>query len=151
MADWWPSPEGVRVGKDGHWSVGEFRIAHLPSLRFLKTRLVFEDEGAFLVEGDRRLPVAIEGPVFEVTELRLDPAAGEARVVLDDGSEEAVGPDSLGTDAHTGRVECLVRGGRARAVFSRAAHQALLERVEEANGHFFLRVGSRLLAIRAGT
>jgi len=99
---------------------------------------------------DRRLPVAVEGPAFEVTELRIDPTAGEARVVLDDGSEEVVGPDSLGTDARTGRVECLARGGRARAAFSRAAHQALLERVEEANGHFFLRVGSRRLSIRAG-
>ena len=87
---------------------------------------------------------------FEVTELKLDPAAGEARVVLDDGSEEVVGPDSLGTDARTGRVECLARGGRARAAFSRAAHQALLEHVEETRGHFFLRVGSRRLSIRAG-
>ena len=150
MADWWPSPEGVRVGPDGGWSVGEFRIAHLPSLLFLKARLVFEDEVAFLVEGDRRLPVAIEGPAFEVTELRLDPAKGEARVVLDDGSEEVLGHDTLGTDPNTGRVECLVRGGHARAAFSRSAHQALLPHVEETRGRFYLRVGSRRLAIRAG-
>jgi hypothetical protein len=150
MADRWPSPESIRVGPDGGWSVGEFRIAHQPSLRFLKARLVFEDEGAFLVEGEQRLPVAVEGPAYEVTELKLDPAAGEARVVLDDGSEEIVGPDSLGTDAHTGRVECLARGGRARAALSRAAHQALLEHVEETRGHFFLRVGNRRLSIRAG-
>jgi hypothetical protein len=151
MAEWWPAPEGVRVGPDGGWSVGEFRILHLPSLRFLKARLVFEDEGAFLVEGDRRLPVVVEGPAFEVIELRLDPAAGEARVVLDDGSEEAVGPDALGTDPRSGRVECLVRGGRARAAFSRAAHQALLEHVEEERGRFYLRVGHRRLPVRAGT
>jgi hypothetical protein len=150
MADWWPAPEGVRVSPDGSWSVGEFRIVHLPSLRFLKERLVFEDEGAFLVEGERRLPVAVEGPAFEVVELRLDAVAAEARVVLDDGTEEVLGPDSLGTDPHTGRVECLARGGRARAAFSRAAHQALLEHVEEARGLFYLRVGSRRLAIRAG-
>ncbi|HEX9188805.1 MAG TPA: hypothetical protein VGB87_17115 [Vicinamibacteria bacterium] len=150
MAEWWPAPEGVRVGADGSWSVGEFRIVHLPSLRFLKARLVFEDEGAFLVEGERRLPVTVEGPAFEVTELRLDPAAGEARVVLDDGSEELVGPDSLATDTRTGRVECLARGGRARAAFTRAAHQALLENVEEARGRVFLCVGRRRLPIRAG-
>ena len=150
MAGWWPSPEDVRVGPDGSWSVGEFRIVHVPSLRFLKARLVFEDEGAFLVEGERRLPVAVEGPAFEVTELRLDAEAGEARVVLDDGSEEVLGPDSLATDARSGRVECLARGGHARAVFSRAAHQALLEHVEEARGHFFLCVGRRRLPIRAG-
>jgi hypothetical protein len=150
MADWWPAPEGVRVSPDGSWSVGEFRIVHLPSLRFLKERLVFEDEGAFLVEGERRLPVAVDGPVFEVVELRLDAEASEARVVLDDGSEEVLGHDTLGTDPSTGRVECLVRGGHARAAFSRSAHQALLPHVEEARGRFYLRVGSRRLAIRAG-
>jgi hypothetical protein len=53
--------------------VGEFRIVHVPSLRFLKARLVFEDGGAFLVEGS----------------------------------------------GQTGRIECLARGGRARAAFSR--------------------------------
>ena len=150
MAEWWAAPEGVRVGADGRWSVGEFRIVHLPSLRFLKARLVFEDDGAYLVEGERRLAVAVEGPAFEVTELRLDAVAGEARVLLDDGSEEVLGPNSLATDGKTGRVECLARGGRARAAFSRAAHQTLLEHVEEAGGHFYLCVGQRRLPIRAG-
>ena len=150
MADWWPSPEGVRVSPDGSWSVGEFRIVHLPSLRFLKERLVFEDEGAFLVEGERRLPVAIDGPAFEVVELRIHAEASVASVILDDGSEEVLGHDTLGTDPNTGRVECLVRGGHARAAFSRSAHQALLPHVEETRGRFYLRVGSRRLAIRAG-
>jgi len=151
MAQSWPIPQGVRVAPDGSWSVGEFRIVHAPSLRFLKERLVFEDAGAFLVQGERRLPVAIEGPAFEVTELRLLPDAGEALAVLDDGSVEVLGPDSLATDASTGRAECTARGGRARAAFSRGAHQALLEHVEEVGGRFFLRVGQRRLPIRAGT
>jgi hypothetical protein len=130
--------------------VGEFRIVHVPSLSFLKAHLVFEDDGAFLVEGARRLPVVVDGPAFEVTELRLDAATGEARVLLDDGSEEVIGPDSLATDAQTGRIECLARGGRARAAFSRAAHQALLDHVEDARGRFYLRVGGRRVPIRAG-
>jgi hypothetical protein len=151
MAELWPAPEGVRVGPDGTWSVGEFRIVHLPSLRFLKEHLVFEDAGTFVVDGAQRVPVAVEGPAFEVIELRLLPDADEARVVLDDGSEEVLGPHSLASDARTGRVECEARGGRARAAFSRAAHQALLEHVEEEHGRFFLRVGRRRLSIRAGT
>jgi hypothetical protein len=149
MADWWPAPEGVRVHPDGGWSVGEFAIAHLPSLRFLKSHLVFEEDGAFLVEGNRRLPVAVEGPAFEVTALRLDESASEARVVLDDGSEELLGPDSLATNPGTNRVECLVRGGRARAVFSRGAHQTLLEHVEEQGRQFHLRVGRRRFSVRS--
>jgi hypothetical protein len=149
MAEWWPAPEGVRIHADGGWSIGEFAIAHLPSLRFLKSHLVFEEDGAFLVQGDRRLAVAVEGPAFEVIELRLDEASGEARVLLDDGSEELLGPDSLATDPRTNRVECLVRGGRGRAVFSRGAHQTLLEHVEEQRGRFHLRVGRRRLPIRS--
>jgi len=149
MANWWPAPEGVRVHPDGGWSVGEFAIAHLPSLRFLKARLVFEEEGAFLVEGPRRLPVVVEGPAFEVTELRLDESSGEVRALLDDGSDEILGPDSLAMDPRTNRVECLVRRGRGRAVLSRSAHQTLLEHIEEQGGRFHLRVGRRRLPIRS--
>jgi len=149
MAESWPVPQGVRVAPDGSWSVGEFRLVHAPSLRFLKERLVFDDTGAFLVQGDRRMPVAVEGPAFEVTELRLIPDAGEALAVLDDGSVEPLGPDSLTTNATTGRAECTARGGRARAAFSRGAHQALLQHVEEVGGLYFLRVGQRRLPIRA--
>jgi hypothetical protein len=149
MGDWWAAPEGVRVDPDGGWSVGEFAIVHAPSLRFLKARLVFEEGGAFLVEGERRLPVVVEGPAFVVTELRLDEHSGEARALLDDGSEETLGPDSLSTDPRTNRVECLVRGGRGRAILSRGAHQTLLDHVEEQRGGFHLRVGGRRFPIRS--
>jgi hypothetical protein len=146
--DWWTAPEGVRVLPDGGWRVGGFAIAHEPSLRYLKARLVFEEEGAFLVEGKERVPVVVEGPAFEVTTLQIDEAAGEARVVLDDGSEEPVAADALSLSADTGRFECLVRRGLARAVLSRGAHQLLLTHVEEEEGLFVLRVGSRRIPIR---
>jgi hypothetical protein len=146
--DWWTAPEGVRVLPDGGWRVGGFAIAHEPSLRYLKARLVFEEEGAFLVEGHERVPVLVEGPAYEVTALQIDEAAGEARVLLDDGSEEPVAADALSLSAETGRFECLVRRGLARAVLSRGAHQLLLSHVEEEEGLFVLRVGSRRIPIR---
>jgi hypothetical protein len=148
MPDWWATPEGVRVRPDGAWHVGAFAIQHSSSLRFLKARLVFEKEGAFLVEGQQRVPVEVRGPAFEVTALRLDAAAGEARVTLDDGSEEPVSSNALSLADETGRFECLVRGGQARAVLSRGAHQALLEHVEETAGGFVLRVGARRIPVR---
>jgi hypothetical protein len=148
MPDWWTAPEGVRVLPNGGWRVGGFAIAHEPSLRYLKARLVFEEEGAFLVEGPERVPVVIEGPAFEVTALRLDEETGEARVELDDGSVEAVADDALSLSAETGRFECLVRRGLARAVLSRGAHQLLLAHVEEAEKLFVLRVGPRRIPIR---
>ena len=148
MPDWWTAPEGVSVLPDGGWRVGGFAITHEPSLRYLKARLVFEDGGAFLVEGDERVPVIVEGPAFEVTAFRLDEAAGEVQVALDDGSEERLADDALSLSAETGRFECLVRQGLARAALSRGAHQLLLARVEEDEGLFVLRVGSRRIPIR---
>lgn len=146
MDDWWTAPEGIRVLPDGGWSVGGFAIVHAPSLRYLKARLVFEEGGAFLVEGSERVPVLVEGPAFEVTGLRLDEESGDAWVTLDDGSEEPLAALSL--NEATGRFECLVRDGQGRAVLSRGAHQALLSRVEKVGEQFVLRVGPRRISVR---
>jgi hypothetical protein len=146
MASFWTAPEGVKVAANGAWSVGGLPIRHLPSLRLLKARLNFTDDGAFLMDGPVRLPVRVEGPPFEVSSLRLDAERGEARAVLDDGSEEPL--RDLGMEAASGRFVCAVRGGRAFAVLSRAAHQSLLSHVEQENGQFFLPVGQRRLPVR---
>jgi hypothetical protein len=148
MPERWTPPEGVRILPDGGWTVGGIDIVHRPSLRYLKAHLVFGDEGVWLVEGSRRLPVQVEGPAFEVTELRLDSATGEAWVTLDDGSKEQIVAEALSLDEETSRVECLVRDGRARAILSRGAHQTLLSHIERNEDRFFLRVGSRRLALR---
>ncbi len=133
---------------DGSWQVGELPAQHEPTLRWLKQHLVFEEDGAWVVDGKRRARVRVEGPAFEVAELVLDEATGGAAVRLDDGSLEPLEDEALGMDDATGRFECRVRGGRARAAFSRGAHQALLEHAEEDDGRFFLRVGPRRLSIR---
>ena len=134
------------MAANGAWSVGGLPIRHLPSLRLLKSRLRFGDEGAFLMDGPVRLPVQVEGPPFEVERLRLDAALGEVKAVLDDGSEEAIG--DMGMDADSGRFVCAVRSGRARALLSRAAHQALLEHLEQENGRFVLVVGEHRVPLR---
>lgn len=146
MVTFWQVPEGVRVLKDGAWRVGGFPVIHAPSLRHLKSRLVFEEQGAFIVDGTERLPVILEGPPFEVVTLRLDPAKGELHAILDDGTDEDVSDAAM--NESTGRFECLCRGGRARAVFSRAAHQVLIDHLVEEAGSFFLYVGTRRIPVR---
>jgi hypothetical protein len=148
MAERRTAPDGVRILADGSWTVAGVDIIHRPSLRYLKAHLVFEEEGVWLVEGARRLPVAMEGPAFEVTELRLDTATGEAWVTLDDGSKERLADDTLSLNERTSRVECLVRDGRARATLSRGAHQTLLSHIERMEDRFYLCVGPRRLALR---
>ena len=144
----WTIPEGLRVLADGSWRVGELPVVHDRGLVYLKSHLVFENGGAFVVDGARRMPVVVEGPAFEATQLRLDFERGSASVILDDGTEESLTSTSLGMSEETGRFECAVRGGHARAAFSRAAHQTLLEHVIEEGGTFSLRVGARRIPLR---
>jgi hypothetical protein len=143
-----PIPEGLRICPDGSWRVGDLPVAHERGLRYLKERLVHEEAGDFVVDGPRRVPVAVEGPAFEVLSLRIDPSNGQARVELDDGSAEEVGDDALGMSEWTGRFECRVRGGCFSALLGRGPHQTLLEHVEEDGGRFFLRAGRRRIPVR---
>jgi hypothetical protein len=138
----------LRVHPDGSWRVGNVHVIHPPSLRHFKSHLVFEEAGAFIVDGNQRLRVEVEGPAFEVTSLVVDADREEARVVLDDGSVEAVADQSLGMNRETGRFESRVRGGRAAALLARGPHQVLLEHLEEDHGRFFLRAGQRRIAVR---
>ena len=148
MSAVWRLPEGVRVLADGSWQVGGLPVRHAASLRHLKSCLVFQVDGAFIDDGQRRLTVEIDGPAFEVVALHLDTETGEARVALDDGSDDPVEAESLSMNHDTGRFESQARGGRARAVFSRAAHQTLIDNLEQEGGAFFLRVGPRRIPIR---
>lgn len=146
MVTFWQAPEGVRVLPDGTWRVGGFAIVHAPSLRHLKSRLVFADDGAFIEDGPQRLPVDVEGPAFEVLTLQLDTAKSEVRAVLDDGTEEGIADAAM--NEGTGRFECSCRGGKARAVFSRVAHQVLLDNLVQEGGEFFLCAGTRTIPVR---
>jgi hypothetical protein len=144
----WEIPEGLRVLPDGSWHVGDFQVLHPPTLRYLKSHLVGEDEGPFVVDGVQRMPIDVQGPPFEVTKLVLEAEKETATAVLDDGSRETVEDTSLGMNEESGRFECAVRAGRFRARLSRAAHQMLLDNVVEDEGAFFLRVGARRIPLR---
>lgn len=144
----WEIPEGLRVLPDGSWRVGEHQVIHPPTLRYLKAHLVDQEGTPLLVDGERRMPIQIDGPPFEVMTLVLDEAEGTAAVVLDDGSKEPVTETSLGMNHETGRFECAVRGGHFHARLSRAAHQLLLDNVIEENGAFLLRAGARRIPLR---
>jgi hypothetical protein len=148
MVPFFKAPPALRVLPDGGWRTGGQPVSHAGTLRYLKAHLVFEDGGVFVLDRGRRVPVAVEGPPFEVVRLATDLERGVASVVLDDGSVEEVADDTLSMNDLTGRFEALVRQGRTKAVFTRAAHQSLLEHAEEEGGLFFLRVGPIRLSIR---
>jgi hypothetical protein len=143
-------PEGLRVLPDGSWRAGEEGVTHPATLLYLKAHLVFDEEGAWVTDGRDRVRVTLEGPPLVVLSLTIDPLRGEARVQLDDGSEELLHDGSLAMHEPSGRFEYTARGGLARAAFSRSAHQTLLDHVEQLEGgEFVLRAGRRGIALRA--
>ncbi|HVR70005.1 MAG TPA: hypothetical protein VMT87_04095 [Vicinamibacteria bacterium] len=144
----WEIPQGLRVFPDGSWRVGDLHVIHPPSLRYLKSRLVHEESGDYIVEGEQRMAVEVRGPAFHAVSLVLEPGDEEARVVLDDGSVERIDDHDLGMNRDTGRFECRVRGGDFAALLARGPHQSLIEHVEEEGGRFYLRVGRRRIAVR---
>ena len=136
-------PEGLRVLPDGSWRVGDQPVTHARSLRYFKQRLVFEPDGTFVADGAKRTPITIEGPPFQVESMTFDADKNEMRVRLDDGAEEALAEPAVAMNPDTGRFECLVKAARARAVLSPAAQDALLDRLEEDGGDFFVPLGGR--------
>jgi hypothetical protein len=123
--------------------VGELPFSHPRRLRFLKERLTFEEDGtAAIVEGAQRVRVLVDGPPFQVDQIAFDTEAGEVRVRLDDGSEETLAEPVIRMNPDTGRLECAVKGGRTRAVFSDVAHEALLDHLEQ-DGEFYVPLGHR--------
>ena len=144
----WQIPEGLKVLEDGTWMVGDLQVIHPPSLRFFKQNLVFDETGAFVVNGPQRTRVQVGGPAYVVVSIVLDRTRNVAHAVLDDGSDEVVDDETIGMNEVTGRFECVVKGGHARAVLSRSAHQTLIEHVEDRGGTFALRVGDRAISIR---
>lgn len=140
-------PEGLRVDPDGVWTVGGQNVVHAETLKHFKSLLRFDETGAYIAQGHARVSVQIDGPPFSVLSLRIDAAAGEIRVQLDDDSEEELGPEGFNMDAQSGRFECRVRHGRARAVLGRGAHQTLLFHAEESGGKFHVSAGSKTFSI----
>jgi hypothetical protein len=89
------------------------------------------------------MPIRLEGPAFQVEGLAFDAEKHETRVRLDDGSEEVLVDAMITMNPETGRFECAVKSGRARAVLAQAAQDALLDRLEEDGGDFFVPVGAQ--------
>jgi hypothetical protein len=136
-------PEGLRVLPDGSWRVGDLPISHPRRLRFLKERLTFEEGGAFVIDGSQRQPLILEGPPFQVDSVAFDAGSGCVRVGLDDGTTESLREPLIRMNKDTGQLECAVKEGRTRAVFSNVAHQVVLDELEQEGGEFFIPLGEK--------
>jgi hypothetical protein len=80
---------------------------------------------------------------LEPCEVRSTTVEGEQMILaLSDGSFEALDPRTLRLEGDD-RLSVLVKAGRQKALFSRAAYMALSEHLEDAEEGYVLRTGGR--------
>lgn len=139
---------GIRLDREGRfWHEGR-EIEHRGLRRGLLRWLDVLDDGRPILRLDalRYAYIDVEDAHLLVTSLSWD--GDVARLVLNDGSEETLDPETLRVgDDHA--MYCSVRGGTLEARLTRPAYYALAERIEESSGAFGLRLGDRFFVIEA--
>jgi hypothetical protein len=130
----------LRVDRSGAWLDGDVEITHPGILASLRASLRRDAEGYF-IQTRVRIPVEVEDVPF-VAE-RVEVRGDALRVILNDGTEEAVDPVTLRVGA--GAVPyCAVKGGAFEARLSRAAaYQFLALATVCEGGEAVLRLGGR--------
>lgn len=138
---------GIRLDARLGWWHDDEPIQHPRIIELFNTSLVLDDQGRYQLRiGNDWCFVQVEDAAFEVRCVDVTPE-GRLSVRLSDRTAEALEPSTLtlGEDAV---LSCRVKGGRARARFSRDAQYQLGELLEQdEDGHTFLRAGQRRLAL----
>jgi len=134
----------LRLTRDGDWYVDGERIFHERTCTVLTENVHLLDDGRLASSiGRETVPIIVDDVGFFV--LAADVRADTLNVRLSDGSEELV--SALRTN--DGRLYAQVKGGRAWARFSRAAHQSVEALVEERDAALGLRIGGVWLEVKS--
>ncbi|MBM7118531.1 DUF1285 domain-containing protein [Archangium primigenium] len=139
---------GIRLDARLRWWHDDAPIEHPRIIELFNSSLVLDETGRYQLRiGADWCYVTVEGAAYEVR--TVDVSEARVSVRLSDRSAEALEPSSLDVDAE-GVLTCQVKGGRARARFSRDAQYQLGELLEQqAGGRLALRAGERLLPLPA--
>ena len=139
----------ICFGRDGEWYSDGERIANR-RIADLFSRCVRRapDGSCVLQMGDERAPLVVEDTPYVIRQIEGD-GESELRVVLNDGSSEALDPRTLRSgDDHA--LYCRVKQGEFEARLLRPAHYALARFIEvDADGKFRLWLGGSYHSIDA--
>ncbi|ATB31523.1 hypothetical protein MEBOL_004986 [Melittangium boletus DSM 14713] len=129
------------------WWHDDEPIAHPRIIELFNSSLVLDDTGRYQLQiGADWCYVQVEDAAYEVRTVDVT-ADARVSVRLSDRSAEALDVTTLGVDPE-GILTCRVKGGRARARFSRDAQYQLGELMEQdPRGQWFLRARERLHAL----
>ncbi|HYO59248.1 DUF1285 domain-containing protein [Archangium sp.] len=138
---------GIRLDARLRWWHDDEPIEHPRIIELFNTSLVLDEQGRYQLQiGEDWCYVQVEDAAYEVR--TVDVTSDErVSVRLSDRIAEALDPDTLAVGSD-GILICQVKGGRAKARFSRDAQYqlgALMEQDED--GHLYLRAGQRRLAV----
>jgi len=131
----------IRFGRDGEWYSDGERIANRRISDLFSRCLRRAPGGGYLLQmGDERAPVEVEDTAYVVRQIEGDIESG-LRVVLNDGSSEALDPRTL-RSGEDHALYCRVKRGEFEARLLRPAHYALARFVEvDSDGKFRMWVG----------
>ncbi len=132
---------GITLDREQRWFHDGEPVEHPNIIEAFNRGLRVTDDGRYKIEfGNDWCFVEVQGAAFKV--LVLDVAEGDRLSVrLSDRTAEWLDVASLKLD-ETGVLTAAVKGGKARARFSREAQYALGELMEHADGAYRLRVGA---------
>jgi hypothetical protein len=137
---------GIRLDHQLRWWHDDALVEHPNIIEAFNTGLEPTSDGRFRLSfGNDWCYVQVEDAAYQVT--AVDETADQALSVrLSDRTAERLVPDTLRLE--DGVLTCRVKGGRAKARFSRDAQYALGQYLEQGpGGGLLLRIGDRRLAL----
>jgi hypothetical protein len=131
----------IRFGRDGEWYSDGERITNRRIADLFSRCVRRAPDGGYLLQmGDERAPLQVEDTPYVIRQIEGECDDG-LRVVLNDGSSEALDPRTLRCGADHA-LYCRVKQGEFEARFLRAAHYALARFIDaDADGKFRLCLG----------
>ena len=138
---------GIRLDRALRWWHDDVLIEHPRIIEVFNTSLGLDEAGRHVLRiGNDWCVVQVEDAAYEVRTVDVTPDE-RVSVRLSDRTAEALDPGTLAVDAE-GVLTCRVKGGRAKARFSRDGQYQLGELLEQdEGGHLYLRAGERRLSV----
>jgi uncharacterized protein len=136
---------GLVLDRNLVWYHDGERITHPRIVEAFNAGLVPTDDGRFQLHiGNDWAYVTVEGPAYAVTGIDAGPRTLGLR--LSDRTAEVLEPSTVVLDAE-GVLSAGVKGGRARARFSRDAQFALAQLLREEGGKVVLQLAEARLVL----
>lgn len=136
---------GIRLDRELRWWHDDEPVEHPNIVEAFNRGLKPTDDGRFRLEfGNDWCFVTVEDAAYQV--LSVDVGEGAVSAELSDRTREVLDLSTLSLDDR-GALVCRVKGGRAKARFSRDAQFQLGSHLEQAPGGLALRAGTQLIPL----